>query len=267
MTSFCKATVLDEIRHSAIGRVCPPVAPDFTSGFLMLAHCEWVLTIDEALYTSVGAGNGSDFRRGGELAARFRKDLGMEEHEIVDRMPSDACFSHALVLNDLMRVRDAIPERFPGIEVDKEQYYVGCLNDYVKAARHGARRDEDVAELLGALDREPDEVQAFVKGTRVYGVATAPGGVKEKVKASVASLTAPAPPPDFPTVFDAMAWDAANPREPAVNSFVELKYDRETMGGGKPRLREVREVLSSPPAPSKLGSRLRGLLSGAGRRS
>jgi len=71
MTSFCHAPILEAIRDSAVGRCCPPVAPDFTSGFLMLGHCEWVLTLDECLYVSCGAGNGSAFRRGGELAAPF----------------------------------------------------------------------------------------------------------------------------------------------------------------------------------------------------
>jgi hypothetical protein len=292
MTSFCHRSILEAIRATPVGRCCPPVAPDFTSGFLMLAHCDWVLTLDECLYVSVGSGNGSDFRRGGELADRFRHDLGMEWHEIVDRMPSDACFSHALVLNDLMRVRDAIPERLPNIELDKAQYYLGCLNDYVKAARHGARRDEDLAALVEALEREPPEVKDVVQATRLYTTAVAPGGPKEKLKAALSS--AANPPPDFDTVFDALAWDAAHPREPAATSLVELKYGLDQLTGKSrtrpprvksPRVKPARvkppRVIADrarakarrseePAAPAvavqvapKLGSRLRGLLSRA----
>ncbi len=261
MTSFCHRSILEAIRETPVGRCCPPVAPDFTSGFLMLAHCDWVLTLDEALYVSCGTGNGSEFRRGGELADRFRRDLGMEWQEIVDRMPSEACFSHALVLNDLMRIRDAIPERLPNIELDKTQYYLGCLNDYVKAARHGARRDEDLAALVEALDGEPPEVKDVVQVTRLYTAAVArpvaPAGVKEKTKAKVGAV-ATAAPPSFDTVFEAMAWDAANLREPAATSFVEMKYGLDQMLE-KPRAPRP----SKPPRAATRGSRLRELLSRA----
>jgi glycosyltransferase involved in cell wall biosynthesis len=251
MTSVCHRSVLEAIRSSAIGRCCPPVAPDFTSGFLMLAHCDWVLTLDEALYVSVGSGNGSDFRRGGELADRFRRDLGMEWHEIVDRMPSEACFSHALVLNDLMRLRDALPGRLQGIELDARQYYLGCINDYVKAARHGARRDEDLAALVEALEQEPSDVKDPVQATRLYRTATAPGGVQEKVKGESGAT----PPPDFDTVFDAMDWDAANPREAAAMSLVELQYGLDQLYE-KPRARKSPRVKADalPAADHAVGA-------------
>src|SRR5438552_10908270 len=47
MTSVCHRSLLEEVRASTGGRCCLPVAPDFTSGFLILAHCEWVLMLDE----------------------------------------------------------------------------------------------------------------------------------------------------------------------------------------------------------------------------
>ena len=138
-----------------------------------------MLTIDEALYVSVGSGNGADFRRGGALADRFRRDLGMEPREMVDRMPSDACFLHALVLNDLMRVRESVPDRLRDVEVDRAQYYLGCLNDYTKATRNGADREADRAILLQALEREPAHVRDSVSATRLYAVAAAQGGEGE----------------------------------------------------------------------------------------
>jgi glycosyltransferase involved in cell wall biosynthesis len=264
MTSFCKRTVLEEIRSGPVGRCCPPVAPDFTSGFLMLAYCDEVLTIDEALYTSVGSGNGADFRRGGALADRFRRDLGMEPHEMVDRMPSDACFSHALVLNDLMRVRDAIPDRLGYVELDRAQYYLGCLNDFAKASRNGAMRDEDVTLLLDALEREPADVRQSVKTTRIFAIAAAQGGVQEKVKAKiVAAAGDPAKAlPAFDTVFDALAWDAANPREPSAAGFMDLTHTIDKMKRTKVRPTPRPKAVVAPAAPAKGGAvaRLRGLL-------
>ncbi len=216
MTCVCHRPILDEIR-ATVGRVCPPVAPDFTSGFLMLAHLDWILKLDEALYVSCGTGNGADFRKRGELAERFRQDLGMTWEEMVDRMPSDACFAHALVLNDLVRVRDMVPERLPNLEIDKVQYYLGCLNDYVKTSRRGVTRTEDLDILIAALEREPDEIQRRVRDTRLYTAtfATEPATPSEE-KASAGPLM-------FDTVFDALAWDEANPRKPIAESFLDLR--------------------------------------------
>ncbi|HXH33182.1 MAG TPA: glycosyltransferase family 2 protein [Plantibacter sp.] len=223
MTSVCHRSVLDAIRASGAGRVCPPVAPDFTSGFLMLAHCDWVLMIDESLYVSVGTGNGADFRRKGELAERFVQDLGMTWDQLVDLMPSDACFAHALILNDLMRVRELVPGRLGDVELDRAQYYLGCLNDYMKTARHGVTRDEDLDALLTRLDQDAPDVQRAVKSKRIYGqvVKMPSNGAQLKAEASAAAEAAGPPPLAFPTVWEAMAWDEANPRTPITTGFLD----------------------------------------------
>ena len=223
MTSVCHRSVLDAIRSSGAGRVCPPVAPDFTSGFLMLAHSDWVLMMDESLYVSVGTGNGADFRRKGELAERFVQDLGMTWDELVGLMPSDACFAHALILNDLMRVRELVPGRLGDVEVDRAQYYLGCLNDYMKTARHGVTRDEDLEALLTQLDQDAPDVQRTVKSKRLYTqvVKMPANGAQLKAQASEAAEAAGPPPLAFPTVWEALAWDEANPRTPIARGFLD----------------------------------------------
>lgn len=239
MTSVCHRQILEAIRASTAGRCCPPVAPDYTSGFLMLAHCDWILTVDEALYVSCGTGNGADFRRGGELADRFRRDLGMTWNEMVDRMPSDACFAHALILNDLMRVRDMVPDRLPNLSVDRAQYYLGCLTDYVKTAKHGVKRDEDLNALLSALENEAAEVRRQVQATRVYAKAIPPLRAKEKISTKSVDRTSAKdrernaePIFRFDNVFDALAWDEVTPREPIPHSFLDLM----------PRVDEMKKV-------------------------
>ncbi len=259
MTSVCGRSVLETIRNGPVGRVCPPVAPDFTSGFLMLAHVDFVLTIDEALYVSCGTGNGADFRRGGELADRFRSDLGMEWRDFVDHMPSDACFAHALVLNDLMRLRATVPDRLPNLEVDRMQYYVGCLNDYVKAARSGARRDNDLAALLVALEREPSELKKRVKGTSLYAAAVRPGPVKERVAATIATLSINRL-PAFESVFDAMAWDEAHRREPVDTTFLDLKRGVDQVNRIRVRRwKRLRRAIGYVPLANRLAARVNGL--------
>jgi hypothetical protein len=262
MTSVCHRSILQAMRDSPIGRCCPPVAPDFTSGFQMLAHCEWILTLDESMYVSSGTGNGASFRRGGELADRFRRDLGMEAHEMVDLMPSRASFAHALVRNDFVRVRNVLPDCFPDAEIDRTQYYLGCLTDYVKAARQGARRDDNLVALLDALELEPAEIKEPVQQTELFTRATRPEGVPEKVKKNAVAATLF---PEFDTVFDAMAWDEANPREPTATEVLALNRGVEELFVKKSRVRPAHKAsahVAAPPERSRgtLGTRLRTLL-------
>jgi hypothetical protein len=51
--------------------MCPPVCPDYTSGYLMVAHTERIVLLDDSLFVSCGLGNGSAFSRRGPLADRF----------------------------------------------------------------------------------------------------------------------------------------------------------------------------------------------------
>ncbi len=225
MTAVCHRSVLEAIRNSTGGRCCPPVCPDFTSGFLILSHTDWIVTIDEPLYVSCGHGTGFAFRSRGELGERFRRDLGLTWTEMVDRMPSEACFSHGLVLNDFMRLRDAIPERFPGLELNRAQYYIGCLNDYTKTASRGTtERDDDLGVLLQALARESSEIRIEVEQSRGYERATtvAARTLDERARRVAEKLERPDEEPSFTSVFEAMAWDAANPREPRERGLLDL---------------------------------------------
>lgn len=226
MTGVCHRSILETIRASPAGRCCPPVAPDYTSGFLMLAYSDWILTLDEALYVICGTGNGADFRRGGALSDRFRRDLGMTWDDMVDLMPSGACFAHALILNDFMRVKTLVPDRLPSIEIDRAQYYLGCMNDYVKTARHGVKRDEDLHLLLEAFDQEPEAVRHAVRSTRIYTLATSSFQLANraaKIKNAINNW------PAFDDVFDALEWDEANPRTPIAESFLDRLPGLEAM--------------------------------------
>ncbi len=92
-----------------------------------------------------------------------------------------------------------------------------------------------------------------MRGSRLYTSATAPGDRKQKIKARVGAL-ATTPPLHFETVFDAMAWDAANPREAVATSLVGLEYGLDQIVG----------KTSPQPAPAtpvaRFGTRLGGLL-------
>jgi glycosyltransferase involved in cell wall biosynthesis len=242
MTGVFHRSLLEAARGSAVGRICPAVCPDYTSGFLALAFSDRLLLIDEPLYVSCGQGTGSAFRTRSELGERFQRDLGLTWSEMVDRMPSEACFSHALVLNDLMRLRNELPEELGPYDLNRIQYYLGCLTDFVKTYRHGVNRDEDLALLVAAIEDEPRSIRDVVQSTSVYrkalfrAVEEVPaevsppatngnGSTGEQHAAPAAGPAAPVEPKrdhhEAADVFAAIAWDAANPRVPIDESFLD----------------------------------------------
>lgn len=223
MTAVCARSVLDTIRSSPVGRVCPPVCPDYTSGYLMLAHTDRLVLIDDALFISCGSGNGSSFRRRGALADRFLRDLGMTWPSLVDRMPTQACFTTALVLNDLMRVKAQDPERFARFDIDRVQYYLGCLTDYDKAARRGAELFEDYDELLEGLQRERPDVQRAVRTRNAYlGAASVLPPEDGPAADADDDESAGGVHPTFESVFHAMTWAVEHPAPRSQSPATEV---------------------------------------------
>jgi len=245
MSAICKRSVIDEVRGSRLGRICPPVAPDYTSGYLMLAHTDRVVLVDEALFVSCGSGNGTSFRFRGALAERFVHDLGMGSwRDLVDRMPTRACFPSAMVLNDLMRVKESLPERFPGCEVNRIQYYLGCLSDYHRAARRGADQlFDDYDELIAGLARESRDVQEAVRTRNIYvhsATLLPPEGAGPAQPRADDDDEDKGDFPEFDSVFDAMKWGATQPLRASAASEDVLSMPRlvdveRARGKSKPR--------------------------------
>jgi glycosyltransferase involved in cell wall biosynthesis len=225
MTGVCHRSIIERVRATPLGRICPPVCPDYTSGYLMLAYTDRFVLLDDSLFVSCGVGNGSAFRRRGALADRFRRDLGMSWSDLVDRMPTDACFTNALVLNDLMRLREALPERFAACDVDRRRYYVGCLTDYYRAARSGADLVEDYDSLIDGLSRESQDVQEWVRSRQVYLEAIAVLPPEQPARTGEVDPEADSPSdnlPRFPTVFDALDWGERVARPTGPNALLAM---------------------------------------------
>jgi hypothetical protein len=224
MTAACHRSVIEQIRSSRVGRVCPPVCPDYTSGFLMLAHVDRFLLFDDTFFVSCGVGNGSSFRGRGTLAHRFLQDLGMTWKQLVEFLPTEACFSHALVRNDFIRLARILPERFPAGEVNRVQYYLGCLTDYKRAAQGGADLTEDFDILIDGLNREASQVQEAVRCRDLYlrslAVLPAARAVPQADDDEPLREDRDGDEEMFETVFDALAWAEAHPRRSDVPSML-----------------------------------------------
>jgi hypothetical protein len=153
------------------------------------------------------------------------RDLGMSWSDLVDRMPTDACFTHALVLNDLMRLREILPDAFASCDLDLRRYYAGCLLDYFRASRAGA----DPGRGLRFTDRrtEPRGRGRPALGSLAAGLSRGDGGpaARASEEGSEPDPEADAPDDDlprFPTVFDALDWGERTPRPLGPNVLLAM---------------------------------------------
>jgi hypothetical protein len=159
------------------------------------------------------------------------------ERALVDRMPTAACFSYGLVLNDFARLQEALPERLGPYRIDRAQYYVGCMQDYWRMLRRGVDPLADLDILLHGLDSESSEVRLRVQSASLHQKVTAH---RARVSATVARAGAqeaaggPVPPAvpyirpeqfgndrQFATVFDALAWERAREKTSAAEGFLD----------------------------------------------
>ena len=149
----------------------------------------------------------------------------MSWSDLVDRMPTDACFTHALVLNDLMRLRDVLPDAFAACDLDRRRYYAACLLDYYRSAKAGAELAEDYDALIDGLNREGEDVQKWVRSRQIYLEAVSVMPPEPTTRAGEPDPDADSSDEDlprFPTIFDALEWGEKTPRTIGPNVLLAM---------------------------------------------
>lgn len=126
--SCCPTSLLQELRDSPVGRVCPPVNPDHTMAFLTLAYRSRVVVMNEPLFLSWSPklSNGASVVRGGQAGKRFVQDLGMTEADLTSEVPIKSLVLHNIVCNDLLRLKRILPDLLGDIKLDLFSYFVVC---------------------------------------------------------------------------------------------------------------------------------------------
>ena len=225
MTAVCHRSVIERVKRSPLGRMCPPVCPDYTSGYLMVAHTERIVLLDDSLFVSCGLGNGSAFRRRGPLADRFMRDLGMSWSDLVgshaDRRVlyarAGAERSDAPQRDSSRRLRvvrsrsSALLRRLPARLLPRVESRCGSGRGLRFADRRTEPRGRRTCSAGSARGR-------FI--SRRW-----PSCRRKRPKSSEPDPEADAPDDDlprFPTVFDALDWGERTPRPLGPNVLLAM---------------------------------------------
>jgi glycosyltransferase involved in cell wall biosynthesis len=159
---------LKAIRSVTGGRICLPVSPDYTFGFLLLSVVDNIVQLDVPLYINCGSGNGLSFRSGGAVGKRFMQDLQMTPEELFATAPCKALVSYNLMVRDFNVVRRLVAPRLGYIKIDMVEYYNQCFGEVLHRKWCGAPWKPDAIELYVSLQKEPDAVRSAVTGSPMY---------------------------------------------------------------------------------------------------
>jgi hypothetical protein len=170
--------------RARFGNVFLPMAPDFTSAFLLLSQCAHVLYLDLPLLLSRGhqQSNGriTQVEGGGRYLATLDKS-----HDPLSHVPMKAFTVWNAVANDFLRMQELAGDALAYAQLDLERYFAVCLEEIELMERLDPGRDR------GALRTEWSRAlsERGVDARRVEAQRTRPYSRAQRVKDRLRTTT------------------------------------------------------------------------------
>ncbi len=151
------------IRKSPLGRCCAPVEPDYTLAFAQLAFVDEILLIDEGLviFGTTRVSNGLQFRLKSTSARRFVQSTGGSSL-FFDLVPIKAMIIPNIIMNDFLRIREAVGGHLAECSPDWVNYFVENHVALQESRDLFVDVRPEEAEWRRALAAQPEEVRSEV---------------------------------------------------------------------------------------------------------
>jgi hypothetical protein len=185
-------SLLRKIKSGPMGRLCPPVSPDYTLAFLQLAYADAVLHIHEALVVFVTKkhSNGQASILKLPAAQAFTKELGGKESIYYDWVPVKARTIPGSIYNDYLHVQALVKERLSNHNLSWPMYFSECYLAMQLSVSFGADMTVELAEWNRAFAEQPSEVQQATR--EIIGKESGGPWIKRAIKATGNALGVPA---------------------------------------------------------------------------
>lgn len=163
INSACHRSLVKEIVDGPLGRLCPPVSPDYTMAFAQLAYSDTIVYLDETLNISCsGDSNGREFRtKAGSAGATFVRDTGTAN--FYNRVPVKAVLTQNMLLNDFLNMQALLPEKLAAFPLSPVDYFVQVYADIRLYELVGVKTGDDLRAWEAALSEQPPDIQAEVR--------------------------------------------------------------------------------------------------------
>ncbi|MBI5801721.1 MAG: glycosyltransferase family 2 protein [Verrucomicrobia bacterium] len=157
--------VLGRIRSGPVGRVCPPVTPDFNLAFQTLAFVEQIVHVEESLvvFGGMSHSNSRSFKLKRPLAAQFLKELGGDESIYFCHLPVKVPVLSLLLFNDYAFMRQRYPERFSDYPLDPVVLLEDSHTEIVARRKLGVDMSHEQTAWDTALAEQPTALAAEVR--------------------------------------------------------------------------------------------------------
>lgn len=154
-------SLLERIRESPLGRVCPPRSPDYTLAFGQLALGESVLLMPDSLvaFSTVAVSNGANARRKQGGADAMARELGRAAEEAYDLVPIKAITVANGIYNDFLHMRDALGGHLAEVSLDWAVYFRECFESFGQSALLGVDVELELVAWEEALAAQDTEIQ------------------------------------------------------------------------------------------------------------
>ena len=163
-TSCIRADLVEKIRAGPGGRLCLPVAPDYTLAFQQLCFADHVVHVSEALsIMGLRHSNGGSQMMKTEQSKLFANELGGES-ALYDRVPVKIPFPSNTVCNDYVRLRETLGGRLEKFPLNLPNYFVQCYRDILFSRDcFGVDTEEEMHSWQKSLAEQVPEIVRQVR--------------------------------------------------------------------------------------------------------
>ena len=158
--SAIRSDLLEEIRRGPVGRLCPPVTPDYTLALQVLNYCDEVTYLDASLvaFTDLSVSNGVSMQMKTSLGRSFVKEFRDDSLFCVN-VPVKVRTIAGLIYNDYVGLRNKLGGRLADFPPNWANYYFGCHESIQWSVECGVDMSAEEREWARALSCEPQELQ------------------------------------------------------------------------------------------------------------
>jgi len=159
-----RRTLIEKIGSGPTGRLCYPMAPDYTMAFLILNELPVVTQVDRALVVgSRKNSNGRDcgFKR--QAVAKFLAELGKTEADTYERTLMKAFTVPNLIYNDYLSLQHLVGNRLARHPLEPAVYFAECRRSIIYLNSLGVNQRPEAQAWQQALEQQPAAVRGRVR--------------------------------------------------------------------------------------------------------
>jgi hypothetical protein len=165
MNSAIHQDLYKTIMAAPLGRLCPPVSPDYTMAYLQLNYADTVLNIEDCLtvYGSCKLSHGWATTKQVISNSYLKRDFGLDSYDQYWKaVPAPIFVTAAYTFNDYVSIRSQVSGRLERFPLDPHQFFLEAARDIRMVRSTGVNMDKVQAEWDAGFAKQPAALRSSV---------------------------------------------------------------------------------------------------------